>query len=412
MKTALRENIDWVGYVDWTVRDFHGYETARGATYNSYLIRDDKTALIDTVRGAFGKKLLENIAKFTDLDKVDYVVCNHAEPDHSGAMPEVLQALPNARLVCNNKCLTALGKHFDVSDWKTEIVASGDTVALGKRTMQFIDTPMVHWPESMFTYVPEEKILFSMDAFGQHYASSQRFDDEVPLCTVLEEAKTYYANIVMPYGRPVCNTLEAAADLDIKMIAPSHGAIWRSHVGRIVELYKDWAAYRMKPKVLVIYDTMWDSTGKMARAVHEGASLDGVDAKLIHLRRWNLTKIASEVMDAAAVAFGSSTLNRGMMPMAGAVLTYLLGLRSSAKASFAFGSYGWGRGGPEAVDEYLKKMNWDVVREPLKSQFRPNEEILDQCREAGKLLAEKAMAVENGKPCERDACCGGKDSAS
>jgi flavorubredoxin len=399
METTLRENIDWVGYADWTVRDFHGYETARGTTYNSFLIRDEKTALIDTVREAFGKHLLQNIATLTDPSKVDYVVCNHAEPDHSGALPQVLRALPNAVLVCDKKCVDVLSKHFDISDWKIEVVAGGDTISLGKRSLRFIETPMVHWPESMFTYVPEEKLLFSMDAFGQHYACAQRFDDQVPLGEVLEEAKTYYANIVMPYGRSVSATLEQAATLDIDMIAPSHGVVWRSHAKEIVEAYGNWAAYRVKPKVLVIYDTMWDSTGRMARAIYEGALLGGVDAKLIHVRRWNLTRLAAEVMDAAAVAFGSSTLNRGMMPMAGAALIYLEGLRPGAKASFAFGSYGWGRGGPEAVDKYLKNLRWEVIREPLKAQFRPTPEVLDKCHEAGKMLAGKAKEMAGEQSC-------------
>ena len=198
MNITLRENIEWVGYVDWTVRDFHGYDTARGATYNAYLVRDEKTALIDAVKAPFADQLIKNVAALTGLDKVDYIVCNHAEPDHAGALPAAMAAMPNATLVCDKKCIDALGEHFDVSGWKVEIVKTGDTISLGKRSLSFIETPMVHWPESMFTYIPEEKILFSMDAFGQHYASSQRFDDEVNINDVLYEAKAYYANIVMP----------------------------------------------------------------------------------------------------------------------------------------------------------------------------------------------------------------------
>lgn len=390
MNTTLRENIDWVGYVDWTVRDFHGYETQRGATYNAYLIRDEKTALIDTVKAPFADSLLGNVAVLIDLAKVDYVICNHAELDHAGALPRVMEALPGAALVCDKKCEAALSKHHDTSSWNIQIVATGDILSLGKRTLRFIETPMVHWPESMFTYVPEEKLLFSMDAFGQHYASAQRFDDETPLHTLLEEAKTYYANIVMPYGKPVAAVLEQAGELDIDMIAPSHGVIWRSHVPKILEAYRNWAVCRPEPKVLVIYDTMWDSTAQMARAIHEGASAAGVEAKLIHIRRSTLTRIAAEVLDAAAVAFGSATLNQGMMPMAGAVLTYLKGLRPVGKAGLAFGSYGWGKGGPEAVDEWLKTMKWDRLREPLKAQYRPTSDVLDECRAAGKMLAEKA----------------------
>ena len=393
MGSKVIEGIDWVGYVDWTVRDFHGYNTPRGATYNAYLVRDEKTALIDTVKGPFAEELLRNVAALADLSTVDYVVCNHAEPDHAGALPRVMEALPDATLVCNKKCVAALSRHFDISGWQTRIVATGDSIRLGKRTLQFIDTPMLHWPESMFTYVPEEKLLFSMDAFGQHYATSRRFDDQVSLQVALAEAKTYYANIVMPYGKQAAAALQRAEELDVQMIAPSHGVIWRSHLSEIRKAYRSWSAQRPEPKVLVIYDTMWDSTGRMARAIHEGASTADVDALLIHIRSWDLARIATELLDAAAVAFGSSTLNREMMPMASAVLTYLKGLRPVGKAGFAFGSYGWGRGGPEAVNECLAAMKWEIIRDPLKAQFRPTPEILDECREAGKTLGEKAREM-------------------
>jgi len=397
MDTALRKNIDWVGCVDWTVRDFHGYNTDRGATYNAYLIRDEKTALIDAVKAPFADKLLQNITELTDLTNVDYVVCNHAEPDHAGGMARVMEALPNATLVCSKKCAAALGMHHDTSGWKTHLVATGDKLALGQRALEFIETPMVHWPESMFTYVPEEKLLFSMDAFGQHYASSQRFDDEVPLCTVMEEAKTYYANIIMPFAKLVAATLARAAELDIEMIAPSHGVVWRSHIAEIVEAYGNWAHCRPKPKVLVIYDTMWDSTGQMARAIHEGACMSGVTAELINIRTSTLTRIATDVLDAACVAFGSSTLNQSVLPMAGAVLTYLKGLKPANKTALAFGSYGWSKGGAETVDEDMKGMKWEVLREPIRAQFRPTAAVLDECRAAGRLLAEKAKEVASGR---------------
>ena len=398
MDSSVLEGIDWVGYVDWTVRDFHGYNTPRGATYNAYLVRDEKTALIDTVKGPFAEELLKNVAALAELSEVDYVVCNHAEPDHAGALPRVMEALPGATLVCNKKCVATLSKHFDISGWKTRGVAAGDPIRLGKRTLEFIDTPMLHWPESMFTYVPEEKLLFSMDAFGQHYATSRRFDDQVSPQVALDEAKAYYANIIMPYGKQAAGALRRADELDVQMIAPSHGVIWRSHLSEIRKAYRSWSAQRPEPKVLVIYDTMWDSTGRMARAIHEGACDPGVDALLIHIRSWDLTRIATEVLDTAAVAFGSSTLNREMMPMASAVLTYLKGLRPSGKAGFAFGSYGWGKGGPEAVNECLTAMKWEIVRDPLKAQFRPTPEILDECRAAGKTLAERAKQIAADHP--------------
>jgi flavorubredoxin len=380
-----------VGIVDWNVRDFHGHSTDRGVTYNSYLVVDEKTALIDAVKDVYAHELLANVAGIVDPAAVRYVVCNHAEPDHAGAMADVLKALPNASLVCNKKCVAALSRHFDTSGWNVEVVATGDSISLGGRTLEFIDTPMVHWPESMFTWLPEQKVLFPMDAFGQHYCTSQPFDDQVVLSTAIEEAEAYYANIVMPYGKQVGDLLDKLGGLEIELIAPAHGILWRTHVGRILEAYRDWSQCRPRRKVLVVYDTMWGSTGQMARAIHQGASLPGVEAVLIYIRNSNLTRLATEVIDAATIAFGSSTLHRGMMPMAAAALTYWNGLRPVGKAAFAFGSYGWGKGGPDAVGDWLEAMKWEILREPLKAQYRPTPEIFDECRQAGKMLAEKAI---------------------
>lgn len=391
MNNTLRENIDWVGAVDWNIRDFHGYDTERGSSYNAYLIRDEKTALIDTVKAPFAGELLRNVAALCDLNEVEYVVCNHAEPDHAGALPEVLRAMPQATLVCDKKCADELGKYFDTSNWKIKTVADGETLSIGRRTLRFIETPMVHWPESMFTYVPEERLLFSMDAFGQHYASGVRFDDEADLAIIMQEAKTYYANIGMPYAKPILQCLDKLAGVEIDMIVPSHGLIWRSHLADILAAYRDWANYRCKPKVLVVYDTMWQSTDAMARAIIEGASLPGVNAMLMNVRRSNLTRIATESLDAAAVAVGSPTLNRRMMPMIAAMLCYLDGLRPTNKSAVAFGSYGWGRGGPEDINDALKQMKWDVLRDPIRSQWKPTAEVLDECRQIGRELAEKAL---------------------
>jgi flavorubredoxin len=405
MNTTLRENIDWVGYVDWTVRDFHSYDTERGATYNAYLVRDEKTALIDTVKAPYAQDLLRKVSLLCDPVNVDYVVCNHAEPDHSGALPEVMRAMPRAILVCDKKCSEALAEHYDTSSWKFRIVTTGDVISLGKRTLKFVETPMVHWPESMFTYVPEEKLLFSMDAFGQHFASSERFDDESSLCTIMQEAKAYFANIVMPYGKSVKACLERTADLEIEMIATSHGVIWRTHVAKILAAYRNWMEHRPKPKVLVIFDTMWESTGAMAQAIMDGAAeVEGVQCKLIHIRRSNLTQIATETLDAAAIAFGSATLNHGMMPMAAATLSYLEGLRPKGKSSFAFGSYGWGRGGAEAVEEQLRKIGWDVLREPIRSKYRPTPDLLKECREAGRMLAQRACVLASGRTASALVC--------
>jgi flavorubredoxin len=245
----------------------------------------------------------------------------------------------------------------------------------------------------MFTFVPEEKLLFSMDAFGQHYASSQRFDYEAPLDIVIEEAKSYYANILLPFNKRVAAVIGQIKNLGVEKIAPAHGLMWSGHVSTILDAYESWANNRLRPKALILFDTMWDSTGKMARAILEGTDLPGVESRLIHIRHSNLTRIATEMLETATIAFGSSTLNQGMMPAAGAVLTYLKGLKPTGRAGFSFGSYGWSRGGPEAAEEYLKAMKWEILREPVTAQYRPTPAVLDECRAAGRKMAERAMEM-------------------
>lgn len=390
MTTLLRDDIYWVGAVDWDVRDFHGYRVERGSTYNAYLVRDAKSALIDTVKSPFADELLANVAELIPPAEIDYVVCNHAEPDHSGSLPTIMAACADAELVCDEKCRDALSLHYDAAGWKFRLVAEGDELPLGRRTLSFVETPMVHWPESMFTYVPGEKLLFSMDGFGQHLASKGRFDDEEPLDVIMDEARTYYANILMLYGKPIARVLEKAAKLDIEMIAPSHGVIWREHLDTILSAYKDWVVQRPAAKVLVVYDTMWESTRFMAEAIAEGASVEGVEVKLLHVRSTNSAIIATEALDAAAIAFGSPTLNSTIMPQMAATLTYLQGLKPAGKAGFAFGSYGWAKGAAGTIGEYLAAMKFDILRGPLLVRFRPTAETLDECRAAGRELAQRA----------------------
>jgi flavorubredoxin len=301
-----------------------------------------------------------------------------------------MQAFPQATLVCNAKCRTALSQHYDTSAWKFHVVSDGESLRLGRRTLEFHNTPMVHWPESMFTYVPEEELLFSMDAFGQHYATSQRFDDEVPLGRLMEEAKTYYANIIMPYGKAVAPCLAKLASRPVRMIATSHGVIWRTHIEKILAAYRDWTACRAGPKVLIIYDSMWESTARMAEAIGAGAQRPGVEVQLLPLRRTTLTRIATEALDAAAIALGSPTLNRGMMPEAAAALHYLEGLRPQGKLAVAFGSCGWAPSGPEALDAGLRAMGCEMLGPAIISKYHPTPEVLDQCRAAGQAMGERA----------------------
>ena len=393
MQTELKQGIHWVGYVDWDVRDFHSYGTPRGATYNAYLIEDEQNVLVDTVKAPYVGYLLKNIAEYSPLEKIHYVICNHAEPDHASGIAAVMAACPNATLVCNAKCLATLGSYMDASAWKTQVIENGETLKIGQRTLQFHFTPMVHWPESMVTYVPEEKLLFSMDAFGQHLASSSRFDDELSLDLILEEARTYYANIVMPYGRQVLQQLEKLGTLPIEMIAPAHGLIWRSHIPAIFEAYGRWAGRKTLPKVVVLFGTMWKSTSLMADAIYTGAcSVEGVIVEKHNIRETTLTQLADTSLDTAAMAVGSATLNGRMIPAMAATLNYLGGLRPPVRFGFAFGSCGWGTGALEELTPLLNAMGWEQPLPGVKSKFRPTDEELQKCFEAGKTLAENAKA--------------------
>jgi len=395
---ALSDAITWVGAVDWTVRDFHSFATPRGATYNAYLVADEQPALIDTVKAGFAPQLLAHIRERLPLESVRYVVCNHAEPDHAGALPAVLAALPNAEVVCNAKCKDTLARYADISAWRFRIVRSGDTLCLGKQTLSFLDTPMLHWPESMATFAREDGVLFCMDAFGQHLATSERFDDECAPELVQSEAKAYYANILMPFGRGVLGLLDKLAPLAPRLLATSHGLIWRGHVAEILAAYRAWASATPSAKVVVAYDTMWGATEQIAQAIADGAAKTGAAVRVFALRDSALSDIATEVLDAAAVAIGSATLNAAPMPMVAALLSYLKGLRPQGKVGFAFGSYGWGRGGPEGIDEALREMKLEPLGEPLRVAYRADQEALARCHAAGVLLGERALAAARATP--------------
>lgn len=396
MNRQIVAGIHWVGYVDWNIRDFHGYVTDRGSSYNAYLIRDREPALIDSVKAPYAADLLRNIAEVLPPADIRWVVCNHAEPDHSGALPAVMAACPQATLVCDQKCRDTLALYYDTAAWKFRIVKTGDSLPLGQRTLEFIETPMAHWPESMATWIPQDRLLFSMDAFGQHYATSGRFDDEVQDTVLFFETKTYVANILMLYTGPVTKAVAAVRKLDPALIAPSHGVIWRSQVQKMLDLYDRWAVCAPVRKVLVLYDTMWKSTEMMAEAILEGAIAAGgpaLEAKLFHVRATTGTRLATEMLDVAAFAAGSPTLNGTLMPAMADALTYLKGLRPAKKAGFAFGSYGWGRGGPEEVEQYLQAMKVELLRPVLKLNYKPSPAGLAECREAGALLARHALKV-------------------
>ncbi len=392
----IKKDIFWIGIVDWNVRDFHGYQTGRGSTYNSYLIKDEKIAVVDSVKETFSDELLAKVEKAVGFENVDYVICHHAEPDHSGSIGALMEACSKAELVCNAKCKEILSMHYNTEGWNWKIVADGEVLSLGQRSLTFVNTPMAHWPDSMASYMAEEKLLFSMDGFGQHYATSARFDDEVDFSELMFEAKTYYANIIMLYGSAIQKVLAKASGLEIEMVAPSHGVIWRKNIGEIVSAYDRWSRHVAARKVIIFYDSMWKSTETMAKAICDGAcEVEGVEVKLFDVKSTHITTLATEALDAAGFAAGSPTLNKSLMPKMAEILTYLRGLAPENKFGFAFGSYGWAKkGGQHAVQEYLEQMNVELIRaEPIQAQYAPTEEVLEECRKAGRELAEKAKSV-------------------
>jgi len=374
----VKEGVYWVGGIDWNLRSFHGYLTQRGTTYNAYLIIDEKITLIDTVKSYLTREMLERIRSVIDPSKIDYVVCNHVEMDHSGGLPEIMKIVPNAALFCSPKGETGLREHFKQS-WNFRPMESGSVINLGKRNLHFILTPMVHWPDNMVVYMPEGKILFSNDAFGQHLASSERFDDELPLDISILEARKYYANIVLPYSRQVQKVLVGIEDIDIEIIADSHGIIWRKHVKEIISNYKSWASNETRKKALIVYDTMWHSTEAMALAIQDAFEQKGYVTSLLSLQHNHISDIMTEVIDAEYICIGSPTLNGRMLPTMAAFLTYLTGLAPKNRKSIVFGSYGWGPKQIEDISTILTESGFEVVATE-KIKYVPSAEDLQGLR--------------------------------
>ena len=370
-QVQIAEGIYSVGVVDWNVRSFHGYTTNRGATYNAYLIIDEKITLIDTVKAPFAGELLDRISSVIDPSKIDYIISNHVEMDHSGALPAVMKAAPNAVIVTSSpNGLKGLKAHYG-DQYQFLAVKAGDTLSLGRRSLTFVATPMLHWPDNMVTYCPEEKILFSNDAFGQHYATSKRFDDEVDLAEAMQEALKYYANILMPYGAQAKKALEIVKGLDLTLIAPSHGIIWRSHIPDILAKYDYFADETPEDKAVVVYDSMWHSTEKMAHSIAEGFARKGCTVKYFDLKECHISDIMSDVLKTKYIAVGSPTLNNNMMPTVSSFLTYLKGLAPKGKKGFAFGSYGWGGQSIGQVNDVLVSAGIEIVTDPIRIAYVP-----------------------------------------
>jgi flavorubredoxin len=379
-KVELKEGIYWVGAIDWDIRDFHGYTTHRGTTYNAYLIVSDKIAVVDTVKDGFFPEMLERIKEIVDPKDIDYLVANHVEMDHSGSINAFLEAAPKAVIHCTKRCRDGLLSHFDIDREFVE-VKTGDELSLGGKTLMFVEAPMLHWPDSMFTYVKEDRVLLPNDGFGQHLASEERFNDTVDQDVLYEEASKYYANILMPLGSLITKKLGELKDVPVDVIGPSHGVIWRDNPAQIVEQYAKWAAGESDAKkALVIYDTMWHSTEKMAFALVDALVEAGFDARSYHLRNDDNSDIIKEVLDARAVLIGSPTLNNKMFPTVAGFLNYLTGLRPTGKIAAAFGSYGWGGGAIKEINAALES-TFDVVGPGVGAKFRPDSDVISKCRE-------------------------------
>jgi len=375
MPVKITDNIYWVGGIDWALRNFHGYLTQKGSTYNAYLIIDDKITLIDTVKYYLYEEMIERISKIIDPSKIDNIICNHVEMDHSGSIPLIIKDYcPNAAVYCSPKGEEGLKYHFGDLNYKA--VKTGDALNIGKKTFNFVTTPMVHWPDNMVAYCPQDKILFSNDGFGQHLASYERFDDEYPLDIILDEAKKYYANIVLPYGAMVQKELQEASGLEIKVIAPSHGLIWRKNIRIIVDEYKKWSSNDVLDKAVVIYDTMWHSTEKIAYAVYKGFEEKGIPVEIYNLQNMHISDIMTRLIDAKYICIGSPTLNNNMLPTVSAFLTYLKGLAPKNRKGLAFGSYGWGGQSVGIVENELKDCGFDLLKS-VKIKYIPDNNILN-----------------------------------
>jgi flavorubredoxin len=386
----LTDTVYWVGAIDWNVRDFHGYATSGGTTYNAYLVLADKVTLIDTVKSPFRDELVARISSVIDPKKIDYIVSNHAEMDHSGSLSDIAAAVGPEKVFASPMGAKALDDHFRPA-FEITPVKDGDEISLGNRTVTFLETRMLHWPDSMVSYLKEERLLFSQDAFGMHLASSERFDDELDDYLLEHEAAKYYANILLPFSHLILKLFErlSGLGLEFETIAPDHGPIWRKKGGRILELYGKWAKQERTNRAVVVYDTMWGSTGKMAASIADGLTGGGASVKVLKLRAAHRSDIATELLDAGALIVGSPTINNNIFPTIADLLVYLKGLKPKGLIGAAFGSYGWSGESVKQIEELLRGMNVDLIAEGLKTRYVPDDNALASCRELGETIASR-----------------------
>ncbi|MCP4679793.1 MAG: FprA family A-type flavoprotein [Deltaproteobacteria bacterium] len=380
----VTDRVYWVGAVDWGLRNFHGYQTSRGSTYNAYLILADKVTLVDTVKPQFYDEMMARVASIVDPADIKYIISNHAEMDHSGALPRLVHTFNPEKIVASSKGVKALKEHFGW-DREVEAVKTGDKLNLGNATLSFIETRMLHWPDSMFAFLEEEGVLFSNDAFGMHLATSERFADELDPWVLRREGAKYYSNILLHLSPIVSKLLDKlpSFNLDIKIIAPDHGPIWRQDLDRIIGYYAEWAEQRPTNKAVVVYDTMWKSTATMAAAVGDGLAEGGARVELMPLEGAHRSDVLTEVLDAGALLVGSPTMNNQVYPTVADVMNYLKGLKPRNLVGATFGSYGWSGEAVKHLDQIMEEMNVELVQKGFRVKYVPTEEDLAACRALG-----------------------------
>jgi len=392
MAKKITDKVTWVGKIDWELRRFHGdeYSTHRGSSYNSYLIRDEKTVLIDTVWEPFAEEFVENLKKEIDLNEIDYIIANHGEVDHSGALPTLLREIPGVPVYCTANGAKILKAHYH-EDWNFVEVKTGDELDLGESKLIFVEARMLHWPDSMFTYMTGENILFSNDAFGQHYASELLYNDLVDQAELYQEAIKYYANILTPFSPLVTNKIKEVLgfNLPVNMIATSHGIIWRDNPAQIIEKYLEWAGGYQENQITLVYDTMWNATRRMAEGIAEGIKLENPDlvVKLYNAANSDKNDIITEMFKSKGVLVGSSTVNKSIMSATGGILDMVKGLGFKNKKAAAFGSYGWSGESVDIITNRLKDAKFEVVDDGLKALWNPDEDAMNECIKYGRRFA-------------------------
>lgn len=398
----VSDHVYWVGAIDWKIRDFHGYTTPQGSTYNAYLVLADKITLIDTVKAPFMDEMLARIKSVADPSQIQYIISNHSEMDHSGCLPQVIDLVKPEKVFASAVGTKTLKELFR-DQHEFTAVKDKETLSLGNMELAFMETRMIHWPDSMFTYLAKDQLLFSQDAFGMHLATQERFADELPAEKLEYEAATYYANIVLPYSQIVLKALDktAATGWDIKIIAPDHGPIWRRDLGVIIELYKKWALQKPAEKAVVVYGTMWHSTEKMARAISEAIAGEGIGVKLLSVNEAHRSEVAYEILNSGALIAGSPTLNNNILPQMADVMTYLKGLKPVNLIGAAFGSYGWSGESVKDLEGLLKTMKVEIVTEAISAKNVPDSGVLEKCSELGKTIAAELRKIKTSNKEEK-----------